>query len=195
MKLYRTVVRWTGAQIRGEAVTVLHWDGSNQSAPPSAGAIGGAWGPFLSRLPVGVTCTFPGSGDTIDDTTGHLIGSWSTGADVSANGSGPASAAAGVGAVITWTTGGVVPGKGGVPRRLRGRTFLVPLTVGCYDLDGTLTSGAKTDVETFATNLRAAGPLAIWHRPSSKGASDGNSYAVISHKVRDHVAFLSSRRD
>lgn len=176
-------------------MTVLHWDGSNQTAPPSAGAIGGAWGAFLQRLPLGVTVTIPGTGDTIDDRTGHITGTWSTGAAVQATASGSANAAAGAGACITWTTGGIVNGPSGIPRRLRGRTFLVPLTTACYDSDGTLTAATFADVATFGTNLRAAGPLAVWHRPTTKGGTDGNSYAVLSHKVRDKVAWLGSRRD
>lgn len=195
MHLFRTVVTWQGPQIKGNAATVLHWDGSNQTAPPSAAAIGGAWGPFLQRLPSGVQCTIPGFGDTIEDTTGSLVGTWSTGNPVTVNGSGPPAAAAGVGACITWTTGGIVTGVTGKGRRLRGRTFLVPLTSGCYDIDGTLTTATFADVQTFAANLMAAGPLAVWHRPTTKGGSNGTSYAVLSSKVRDHVAFLGSRRD
>lgn len=190
MHLHRVVINWTGAQIRGAAVTVLHFDGSVNPTPPSAGAIGGAFGPFMGQFPTGVSVTFPGSGDTIEDTTGTLVGTWSTGASVTTTGGGIANAAAGVGAVVTWNTGGIVRG-----RRLRGRTFLVPLNTNAYDLDGSLSSTAYTALQNFGTALMGVGPLAVWHRPTAPGAADGNSYGVTSFRARDKVAYLSSRRD
>lgn len=195
MHLHRVVIAWSGAQIKGAAVTVLHFDGSNQTAPPSAGAIGGAFGPFMGNFPSGVTVTFPGAGDTIEDTTGELVGSWSTGANVQTTGGGVATAAAGVGACVTWTTGGIVTGASGRAHRLRGRTFLVPLSTASYQNDGTLADTTFTALQNFGTALMATGPLAIWHRPTTKGGTDGNSYAVLSSKARDKVAYLSSRRD
>ena len=54
---------------------------------------------------------------------------------------------------------------------------------------------ALTQFGTFANALQASGPLAVWHRPTTSGGSDGNSYGVISNKVTDKAAFLSSRRD
>ena len=190
MHLHRVVINWTGAQIRGAAVTVLHFDGSSSTAPPSAAAIGGAFGPFMGQFPTGVSVTFPGVGDTIEDTTGALVGTWSTGHPVTTVGGGVAKAAAGAGAVVTWNTGGIVAG-----RRLRGRTFLVPLCTDAYDLDGSLSSGTFTALNNFGTALMAVGPLAVWHRPTTPGGSDGTSYGVTSFRARDKVAFLSSRRD
>lgn len=145
-------------------------------------------------FPAGTTITVPASGDTINDTTGALIGGWSVASTNTATMDGSPAAAAGVGACITWTTGGIVPGKKG-PRRLRGRTFLVPLSTSTYESNGTLTSGALTGLQALADALKASGPLGIWHRPSSLTAADGNSYGVQSARVRDKVAYLSSRRD
>ena len=105
-------------------------------------------------------------------------------------GTGAVGAAAGVGACVSWLTGGIVGG-----RRLRGRTFLVPLHNSTYDTDGTFTSGVLTALTAFQTAMRAAGPLAVWHRPTTPGGTDGTSYGVIGARVRDRVAFLSSRRD
>lgn len=193
MQLFRVVVAWSGPQIKGSAVTVLHYDGTNQTAPPVA-AITTALGSLAGALPVGVVLNVPNSGDTIDDTTGHLTGAWSGTGGGAVNASGPASCAAGVGACIEWSTGGIVNGKKG-PRRLRGRTFLVPLHASMYDSDGTISGQGLNSLKTFADNLAAAGPLAIWHRPTTTGGTDGTSYAVLSHNVRDKVAILTSRRD
>lgn len=190
MQLHRVVIQWSGAQIRGQAVTVLHYDGSSSPAPPTAGEIGGAFGPFMGNFPSGVSVTFPGTGDTIEDTTGALVGTWSTGASVTTTGGGVATAAAGVGAVVTWNTGGIVNG-----RRLRGRTFLVPLCTAAYANDGTLSDTSYSALQTFAAALMATGPLAVWHRPTTAGGSDGNSYGVTAYRARDKVAMLKSRRD
>lgn len=193
MELHRVVLTWTGSGVVGNAVTVLHWDGSNQSAPPVA-QIKSALAIVSPILPAAVSVTVPNSGDTIDDTTGNLAGSWSSSGGGSQAGASAAPVAAGVGACIGWTTTTIVQGVKG-PRRLRGRTFIVPMGSGYYDTDGTLSNSAVGALGDFASALRAAGPLAIWHRPTTKGGTNGTSGPVTGSKVRDKVAFLSSRRD
>lgn len=194
--LNRVVLRWQGPQIKGAAVSVLYFDGSDNAAPPVTG-IQSAFQGLHFHLPSGVTIVVPASGDRIDDTTGALTGVWSVAGENTATMDGAAASAAGVGACVSWNTGGIVPGGGATPRprRLRGRTFLVPLANSAYGPDGTLDTAAYNQINTFATALRAAGPLAVWHRPTSPGASDGNSYGVTSHRVSDKVAILTSRRD
>lgn len=187
--LNRLVVNWSGPQLVGLSVNVLHFSASDNSAPPVA-AVRTAFQGIAAYLPTGVSIAFPTSGDVIDDTTGTLTGVWTAAATGNVVGSAPAAAAAGVGAAIGFTTGGIVNG-----RRLRGRMFIVPLSTNAYDIDGTLVTGAMSVLSTFGSAIQASGPLAIWHRPTSKGASDGNSYGVVSNKVRDKVAYLSSRRD
>lgn len=191
--LHRVVLAWSGAPVVGSAVTVLHFDGSNQSAPPVAGILT-AMQNLIPALANNVTVTLPGSGDTIDDRTGALTGVWAGSGSGSITGAGGSASAAGVGACIGWTTGGIVNGKKG-PRKLRGRTFIVPLHNACYEANGTLVQGTLNNLTAFASALLAAGPLGVWHRPTTPGGSDGNSYSVLSSKVRDKVAYLSSRRD
>lgn len=191
--LHRVVLDWAGPSIVGRSVSVLHYTASEGGSPPVA-AIQAAFQARSSLFPAGTTITVPASGDTINDTTGALVGGWSVASTNTATMDGAAAAAAGVGACITWTTGGIVSGKKG-PRRLRGRTFLVPLSTTTYEANGTLTSGALSGLQALAAALMASGPLGIWHRPTSIGAADGNSYGVQSSRVRDKVAFLSSRRD
>ena len=187
--LHRIVIGWAGPQITGVAVNVLHWSASEGGAPPVA-AIKTAYTNLASSCPSGVVITVPGSGDTIDDTTGELIGVWTAAGGGTVSCSGSAQAPAGVGACIGWLTGGIVNG-----RKLRGRTFIVPLSGPAYDSDGTIGAGALSAVGALANGLMAAGPLAVWHRPTTTGGTDGNSYGVVANRVRDKVAFLSSRRD
>lgn len=191
--LNRVVVEWSGAGVVGRAVTVLHYSASDNVAPPVA-AIKGAFDAGNALFPAGLKIVVPNTGDVIDDKTGDLVGVWTGSGGGTTSGSGSGSPAAGVGACIGWTTGGIVVGKKG-PRKLRGRTFLVPLTSTCYDSQGVLATGILAPLGNVANGLQAAGPLAIWHRPTSATAADGNSYGVISNKIRPKVAFLSSRRD
>lgn len=192
--LHRVIVAWSGPQVVGTAVNVLHFSASDPSAPPTA-AIRAAYNGLADTLPTGVQIVVPSTGDTIDDTNGSLVGVWTGAAGSAVTGRGDAKAAAGVGACVGWNTGGIVTGPSGKAHKLRGRTFIVPLAPASYDLDGTLNDGCLGLLTGFANALQAAGPLAVWHRPTTKGGSDGNSYGVISNRVRDKVAFLSSRRD
>jgi drug/metabolite transporter (DMT)-like permease len=137
-----------------------------------------------------VSIAFPTSGDRFTDTNGDLTGVWTAAAVGNVVGSGPATCPAGVGACIGWSTGAIVNA-----RRLRGRTFIVPLSSNAYDLDGTLVSGAVSLLSTFGAAMMAAGPLMIWHRPTTDAPTSGTSSGVQAQKVRDKVAYLSSRRD
>lgn len=194
MELHRVVVSWSGAGVVGNAVNVLHFDGSEQAAPPIA-AIRAAYDTMHTAFPSGIAIQVPSTGDTIEDTTGALTGVWAGGAQTVVGGSNIAANAAGVGAVIGWQTGGIIVGADGRGRKLRGRTFLVPVHKDVYDNDGTFQLGWLDIIKAGANALQAAGGLAVWHRPTTVGGSDGNSYGVIANKVRDKVAYLSSRRD
>lgn len=188
MQLNRVLVEWAGPQIQGAAVSVLHYAGDVGPADPAA--IVAAFTTLAPALPLGVTIEVPGSGDVIEDTTGELVDVWTAAGGATVNASGGAACAAGVGASIEWITGGIIGG-----RRLRGRTFLVPLTGTAYDTTGTITGPALGTLDDFGDDMLASGPLAVWHRPTTSGGSDGNSYGVTSFRIRDKVAVLRSRRD
>lgn len=95
------------------------------------------------------------------------------------------------GAVVTWRTSDV---RGG--RRIRGRTFLVPLRTFAYQSDGTLTSQAITELRAFADTMIGGdldGDLGVWSRPV--GGSGGVFASVTGYTIPDMVAVLRSRRD
>ena len=75
MRLHRVVVNWSGPSVVGLAVNVLHFDATEDAAPPVA-AIRSAYQAMSSQLPSGVVITVPSSGETIEDTTGDLTGVW-----------------------------------------------------------------------------------------------------------------------
>lgn len=95
--------------------------------------------------------------------------------------------AAGVGLCVGWRSSLAT-------RRGRGRTFLAPLATGIYDTDGTL-------VDTYVTTLRtAAAALCTGSLADGNGAvsvyspTDNVARDIVSSKVNDQVAWLSSRR-
>jgi hypothetical protein len=79
-------------------------------------------------------------------------------------------------------------------RRLRGRTFLVPIAGNAYQTNGTLYDSARTALQTAATAFVAAQSTSfvIYHRGTG---SDGSNGLVTSAFVPDMIAVLRSRRD
>jgi hypothetical protein len=145
-------------------------------------------------FPVDVSFAVPSEGDTIDPTTGNLTGAWSAGTPATLVGGSNSVYAAPAGACISWTTNSIVTGIGGRSRRLRGRTFLVPLASPVYQTDGSLEPATLGIMRTAASALWVAAELAIWHRPTSSGATDGLWSDVTASDVKDRVAILTSRR-
>jgi hypothetical protein len=138
-----------------------------------------------------VTWSVPAQGDLIEDSTGDIVGTWNDGTAGTFTGSGStASWAAGVGARAVWVTSGRRSN-----RIVRGSTYLVPLMVGAYDTDGTLTttylSGLNNAAQSFFT---ATNPnMRVWSRPHP-GQSDGTSHVVTGCGIVDKVSVLRSRR-
>lgn len=144
------------------------------------------------RVPTTVTRAIDPSIEIIDDTNGQLERFMAGTIPAPRVGTGTGAYAAPAGAVISWYTNAVRNG-----RRIRGRTFLVPIANGALEADGSLQPAALTDLRTAADNLRAAtgdSRLVIWGRPTAPGATDGVSAEVASSQVPDRIAVLTSRR-
>lgn len=130
--------------------------------------------------------------DTIDPATGTITGSdavtsWTqTGTDT-AGYAPPATAV-----VVGWKTDDIVAG-----RRVRGRTFISPITSGQIDSDGTPVAGMLAYANAFGAKWIDNGATAVytcvWHRP--KGTSPGSDHQITSYSVKDKFAVLRSRRD
>lgn len=139
--------------------------------------------------PAGVSVEIPSTGDTIDDTTGELVGVWSFGTDTVYTGSAAGGYAAGVGALFSWSTAGIVAG-----RKVRGRTFIAPQASGQFDTNGSLTPAAQAFYVSHANDFLTAmgSDLLIWSRPTATRA--GSSHSVVSVSVPDRPTSLVSRR-
>lgn len=143
-------------------------------------------------LPSDVSIQVQQEASIIDEASGELI-SYALASDAPpvVNGTQDTPYSAPSGAAITWNTDTVARG-----RRLRGRTFIVPITGAGYEADGTLGPNALGYLNTAALALLGdgSGPgLVIWSRP--RDGAGGTIGAVTSHRVADRAAILRSRRD
>lgn len=178
-------IHWTGFT-GSPGVNTLYFTSGADPAP--------AWRTFFSaiaaRLPSVVSISFDSTGDTIDDTTGLVNGSWSASSAAPVAGTDASSYAGPVGACINWTTGTIVNGH-----RVRGRSYLVPLGGSSYDADGSLGSGTLTSLRgALATYVASSSGLAqvVFRRPGSPGGA--GHVAVTGANIPDLAAVLRSRR-
>lgn len=142
------------------------------------------------QLPTSVTIQGESIVDNIEVTDGTLQASVPVTAPAVITGNSNAAYAAPAGVCINWLTGLVHQG-----RRVRGRTFLVPLAGGAMDTNGTLLTTSLTNFRNAAAAYvaSAANPC-IWARPDP-GTTNGAAFAVAAGAVLDKAAVLTSRRD
>lgn len=143
-----------------------------------------------AELPSIVTVQVQNAGLELDEGTGAATGAWSAASAAPVVGGGIGVYAAPAGAVTNWLTSAFVAG-----RRLRGRTFLVPLRGAAYQSDGTLVAGTLTTLQSAAAAqvVASGASMLAWHRPVN--GSGGSVDAVTSSAVPDKVCVLRSRRD
>jgi hypothetical protein len=150
-------------------------------------------GGIQSRIPSSVTLQTSPTVEIIEAETGELKGFLTTTPAAARVGTGTGVYSAASGAVVNWYTGGVVRG-----RRVRGRTFLVPISGNALSGDGTLDNTNAAALRTNTAPListTGAGDLGVWSRPTAPGATDGSWHLVTSFTIPDKVAVLRSRRD
>lgn len=185
---------WPGAP----GVSQFYGDGA--SIQPLLDALHTFFEVVKTQLPTGLTITIPGSGDLIDETTGKITGSYGGLIPPAlTTGTGAASYAGNAGAVVHWLSSTVVDG-----RRLRGRTFLVPLTSGAYDSSGSIAATYLTSLQNAAAALVSStgSTMQVWHRPvyavpkttPPTLVKPGSRATVTSSRVPDLAVSLRSRR-
>jgi len=175
---------WPGAP----GVSTFYLDAAAGS--PDLQGIRGFFDNLKTNFPANLTFTFPRVGDTIDENTGLLNGTWDAGVQqLDVVGTGTGGYAGNAGAVVHWLTSGVARG-----RRVRGRTFLVPLVSLAFDSSGSLAPAQVTSLNTHSQTLIdfKPGALVVWHRPVN--GSGGAKFPVVSRRVPDLAISLRSRR-
>jgi hypothetical protein len=183
-EIYRVRTGWTGF-IGGPGVTTMYF----LDVATAVASVHTFWSELLSRFPTDVHLQVENVGDIIEDSTGEMTGAWSADAVGSLTGTGDGNYAAPAGCVVNWLTDTVTAG-----RRLRGKTFLVPLAGGTYDGDGSIGAASLSAIQAAADALVVgqSTSFVVWHRGSG---TDGSNGLVTSAKVNDFTAVLTTRRD
>lgn len=144
-----------------------------------------------SILPAGVSIAIEPEAAVIDSDTGVVNDFRAVDQEDALVGAGSGGHSGASGAVINWRTADL---RGG--RRIRGRTFLVPLAGNAYETNGTLTTSALDALRLFG-NTMVGGDLdsefGVWSRPT--GGSGGVFATATGFSVPDKAAVLRSRRD
>lgn len=153
--------------------------------------VGDAFDAISALIPQGVTVETQGEAVILDSDTGESLNSIdipSLTVDAAINSG--ATFAGPVGGVVNWRTNDYRFG-----RRIRGRTFLVPLTTLAFEDDGTLLDSSRTRLRAFGTAMIGDGGPAfgVWSRP--RAGAGGVFATVTSASVPDLAAVLRSRRD
>lgn len=193
MAIFRVTAEWSGFN-GAPGYSVFHFSASEPTVPNAQAAAEAVQAFMLearSLMPNVVSIRVSSTVDILDETNGVLQASLSITALPTLTGMVAGAYSAPSGAVVHWLTMDTRNG-----RRVRGRTFLVPLASASYDGQGTLVPTTLDRLNTAATALRTATPvLEIWGRPSAPGATDGGAYQVTGSSVPDMAAILRSRRD
>lgn len=193
MAIHRVTVVWSGFQgAPGYSNFFFTGDGGAGAATESRDRVRAFFNEVNDILPSEVQFVVEGEVAVIDQENGEITGYIMVDPEpVTGFGGLAGGYSAASGAVVTWNTAGVRNG-----RRVRGRTFIVPLGGGAYQSDGTLLGTTVTTLQTAADAMVGDGfesGFGIWSRPS--GSTAGGFYEVTGFRVPDMSAVLRSRRD
>jgi hypothetical protein len=190
--LWRVVVDWSGGKI-GTGFSNLYFTGGVSTPQICADSVrtffSSAYNANTS-LPTGITISFRSTVDVVEETDGSLANQLPVTAPGSLTGADSKVYAALAGSCVTWRTADFHNG-----RRVRGRTFLVPLGGNALQSDETIDNTQLGFINTAAASLVSAAPeLVVWRRPTAVGATDGTHSVVISGTSADRACYLTSRR-
>lgn len=163
----------------------------SSTAGDLARKVRGFFADLASALPASVNINLDGQVTIIDEANGQITGVVDFTAPGTVTGTGGGDYSAASGAVVNWNTNGYRNG-----RRIRGRTFLVPLASAAYDSQGDIGSQALEDIRDAANQLSNGStvlPMVVWSRPV--GGAGGSAEPVAGYNVPDLGAILRSRRD
>ena len=148
---------------------------------------------WVGSVPQSVSFTVNPTVEEIDETTGTLVNFWTAAPDTVRVGGDVGVWSGTSGACVNWYTNGIRNG-----RRIRGRTFMVPLGQTAYENNGTLAAARLLTLRAANQTLISEsgfGDLGVWSRPSAPGATDGVWYFASATTMADKAAVLRSRRD
>lgn len=201
--LLRVKARWSGFA-GAPGYSIFHFgtgavgDGGgaladNAAAATARGTVRRMFSFIMTEFPPVVSISIEQDVEVIDSTNGELVGALDGGVEDTFVGSGSPTYSAVSGAVLNWRTAGIRNG-----RRVRGRTFLVPLSSASYDAQGSLTVATRGLLAEFSQEMvTTTNPweFGVFCRPSTPIATDGVFHVATSSNVPDLAAVLRSRRD
>jgi hypothetical protein len=198
-RIIRVKVNWTGF-VGSPGYTNFHFEPTAggdidqtvvDDAATKVGTFLQAWRAYQ---PSGVQTAVDAAVAEIDENHGNIEAFWSVTTPNSGTGTNPGAYAAGSGACVSWYTSDARDG-----RRVRGRTFMVPIGPGGLDSNGTLDNTALTAFRNAAATLMndaTAARLVVWCRPTDQPLLiGGGAYNITAYAINDKVAQLRSRRD
>lgn len=193
MAITRVTATWTGLPgLPGYSNFFFDGAATPESLTGVRDDIRAAFSAIAAYLPANTVVSTSGEHAILDEGTGALIDYVaSAGSVLTVVGTGAGNYSAPSGAVVNWNTQTVNRG-----RRVRGRTFLVPLVNNAYDPTGNLATPAIVAIQNFAELLIGAGAentFGVWSRPEN--GAGGVFGAATSYRVPDMAAVLRSRRD
>jgi hypothetical protein len=162
--------------------------GATLGAQSASDAVRAFWEGVAVQMPTSWLYSIDADVSVLDDSTGDLQDVVATTPLTQSVFGDGGTYAGGVGAVTKWVTNSVHGS-----RRMIGRTFICPLNTSKYDNVGTLTTACATALRTAASTLVTHQDFGVWGRPV--GGANGLFSNAVASNVRDHVAWLSSRRD
>lgn len=172
-------------------------DWNPSGAQTAVNAVRAFWQAHAADLPDELRLTVSPVVDTYDRVTGDLFSSTVAGtAPAVVVGTSTAGYAGGAGLKVTWNTNQIRNG-----RRVRGSTFIVPISAAVFTAVGTIgtvrINGTNTAAATLISQLNAGGtPLAVWSRPRTGiNARAGYATEVVTGSSSTKTAILRGRRD
>lgn len=177
----------SGSAVPGGGVSTFYTSAPDFTGMP--GAVKAFYASMVASCPSDLTVTVPNTADVLDVATGAIVGAVSSTGGGTVNMTGGGAYVMGTGARITWTTAGIVAG-----RRVRGTTFVVPITSGNFEGAGQIGEGFRTGLQGWADTLRGAIPasMVIWSRPVL--GRPGTIHDVTGTLIPDKVSWLRTRR-
>jgi hypothetical protein len=190
-------VLWTSSGYTGApGYTKFHFFASNATQPTQADVNAAAANcrplisSLLSFIPTGTSYACQTPAQWYDD-AGVLLGEIPiTALPAGVTGSGGTNYPGGVGAVVYWNTGLFNGGH-----KIKGRTYFVPLAVGAFAADGTLTTTLVNGLQAAANTFVGTSPQpCVNSRKLGQADRADKTVTVTSASVKDRSAFLRTRR-
>lgn len=178
----------------GPCVTTFHFQSSTGvfDALSIPAAVRDFFGRLVSYIPDDVGVSYDTEIGVLDTATGQLTSTLAVATPPVTTGTAAGNWAAGSGARVVWSTADIANG-----RRVRGATYLVPLSVNAYAgsgrIAGTVVEAITTSATTFLSDIEDSDNfLTVYSRPTP--GSPGTNHRVTTGSCSEVVATLRSRK-